>query len=100
MEHRKPKQWRSEKYLAYVRGLPCCRCGLASPSDPHHIRKGADGGTGLKPSDSWALPVCQKCHGIMQRYEADEGRSDMLALRYRQCIQNLTDFLGGRNHER
>jgi len=33
----------------------------------------------------------------MQRYEQAEGRADMLADRYRQCLQFLTDFLGGEN---
>jgi hypothetical protein len=94
MEQRKPRKWRSRRYLDFLRSRPCCRCGLASPSEVHHLRKGADGGTGLTPSDSYGLPACNRCHGIMQRYEFDEGRTDVLSTRYLQCIKYLTEFLG------
>jgi len=97
MRVKRPNRWRSKRYLDYLRGQACCRCGLAPPSQVHHLRKGSDGGIGLKPSDTWGVPVCDRCHGVMQRYEQAEGRADTLADRYRQCLQFLTDFLGGEN---
>jgi hypothetical protein len=35
---------------------------MAPPSEAAHVRSGADGGTGLKPSDRYSLPLCASCH--------------------------------------
>ncbi len=51
---------RSREYLEYVRSLGCVICG--APSEPHHWRKGADGGVALKPSDCFAIPLCHEHH--------------------------------------
>lgn len=37
-------------------------CGAWGESDPAHVRRGTDGGTSLKPSDSWVLPLCHPHH--------------------------------------
>jgi len=52
--------YRDKEYLAFIRALPCLVCG--AESEPHHWRKGADGGTGMKPSDCFALPLCHEHH--------------------------------------
>lgn len=52
---------RDKHHLEFIRDLPCCKC-LKCPSDPAHIRIGTDGGTGLKPSDCWVVPLCRECH--------------------------------------
>jgi len=36
----KCKAWRSPEYLAWVRTLPCCFCGMG-PADAHHEREAA-----------------------------------------------------------
>lgn len=35
-------------------------CGKGA--EPHHWRRGADGGTGLKPSDCFCIPLCHRHH--------------------------------------
>ena len=54
----KPKTYKNSKYLEYIRMLPCCACRRSSV-DPHHADTG---GTGMKCSDTRAIPLCHKCH--------------------------------------
>ena len=54
---------KAPKHLAQVRKLPCCVCGAAAPSDPHHLRSSAFGrGMGRKSGDEWVVPLCRGCH--------------------------------------
>lgn len=55
----KPKTLRSEKHLAYIRKLRCAWCGRPGPSEASHH---GTHGTALKPSDYYAIPLCQRCH--------------------------------------
>lgn len=55
--------YRSEKYLSFIRSLPCCMCGSQSPNDPHHEGLHA-GGMGLKAPDSHCVPLCRSCHTL------------------------------------
>lgn len=48
-------------YFALVRMLPCVSCG-SGQCVVAHIRKFTDGGTGLKPSPWFVLPLCNDCH--------------------------------------
>lgn len=41
----------------YIRSLPCCACGAAGPSDPHHVRSRGAGGTSAD-----LAPLCRGCH--------------------------------------
>ena len=56
----------SEKHLALIRKMPCCRPGCGSEgSDPHHLQRGVDGlpkGTGRTHADRWAIPLCRQHH--------------------------------------
>jgi hypothetical protein len=52
------------QHLAFVRQLPCVACGRAAPSDAAHVRKGANGGVGVKPADRYAVPLCNACHAL------------------------------------
>lgn len=61
MSNFKTKKFRSEKHLKFVRSLPCLIHGT-TPSEAAHIRTFTDGGTGLKPSDHFTVPLCSKCH--------------------------------------
>lgn len=49
----------SAAHLAYIRTLPCCVIGCRrTPIEAHHIRTAANSGTGVKPDDRWAVPLC------------------------------------------
>jgi hypothetical protein len=51
-------------YLAWVRSLPCAvpGCRSAPPQHAHHVRVATGGGTGMKPPDRWATPLCGEHH--------------------------------------
>lgn len=55
----KPKRIRDEKYLRYIRSLPCNACPKPAPSIPHHTKAG---GMGTKCSDYETVPLCKRCH--------------------------------------
>ena len=62
----KPDPNRDPAYLAHLRTLPCSWCGRPPPSDPAHMGRGMDGGTGRKAPDQGAVPLCnhirEGCH--------------------------------------
>jgi hypothetical protein len=66
---RDPRQ-RDEKYLDYIRSLPCCLCGNDVGVEAAHLRVGSinddkrDTGMGEKSSDRWALPLCARHHRL------------------------------------
>jgi hypothetical protein len=55
----KPHTYRSEKYLDYVRSLPCAVGGCGHKAEPHHTE---GGGVGRKGSDLYAIPLCRMHH--------------------------------------
>jgi hypothetical protein len=59
---RKPDPRRAANHLAFIRQLECIACGARPPSQAAHVRSGTDGGTGKRPSDRFALPLCGSCH--------------------------------------
>lgn len=54
----KQKTYRDERYLGYIRTLPCCVCGRSN-AEPHHADTG---GVGIKCNDTRAIPLCHICH--------------------------------------
>ncbi len=56
---RKPR--RNRKYIAWVATHPCIYCGAES-GPPHHARWAGPCGMGQKPSDTYIIPVCTRCH--------------------------------------
>lgn len=50
----------------FVRSLSCLVCGNR-PVEFAHVRAGTDGGTGMKPSDWWGVPLCHSCHAEQHR---------------------------------
>lgn len=58
----KQKRIRSEKHLKFIRSLPCCVTGNRTQVQAAHIRLGTDGGTSLKPSDCFVLPLSAAEH--------------------------------------
>lgn len=53
-----------EKYLAFVRKLPCCCCGKPGEIAHHPIQIGF-GGKGTKAPDYWAIPLTAECHNVL-----------------------------------
>lgn len=49
-------------YLALIRQLPCCTCGMGPPSQCHHLKSTGERGGGMRSSDKWAVPMCNECH--------------------------------------
>lgn len=66
LRQREPRQ-KDAKHLDYIRSLPCCICG-GIDTEAAHIRTAslAHGkqhtGMAEKPSDKWALPLCNRHH--------------------------------------
>ena len=63
---------RFPKHRAFISLLNCAACGAPAPSECAHVRMGhfdgaivpqsERGGTGLKPADTWIVPLCRHCH--------------------------------------
>lgn len=60
----KQKPLRDKTHLAFIRTLPCVACLAPHKSQAAHIRRGGDGGTGIKPSDNRTISLCAKCHNF------------------------------------
>jgi hypothetical protein len=71
---RKPNNRLQPAHLAFIRKLSCVRCGTPWRIEAAHVRIGTDGGTGLKPSDCYAVPLCGECHttGIGAQHRCGE----------------------------
>lgn len=81
----KPRGWlRSEKHLAYVRTLRSIISGSEEDIEACHIRTGTDGGTGIKPSDYFTVPMTRREHKIQhvrgeRAHFATHGVTDPIA---------------------
>jgi hypothetical protein len=69
---------RGEAYLDHIRACPCLHCGQDPCGEASHLRSasGAHGkasGTGKRPDDRWALPVCPEHHRLAQRAQHQIG---------------------------
>lgn len=67
MDLREETRVRSPRHLRFVRLHECaagrqCGLGFAGPIEAAHVRLGTDGGTGIKPGDNWAIPLCPYHH--------------------------------------
>lgn len=66
----------NEQHIRWIKRLPCavrghdCR-GLVTA---HHVRRNTDGGTGLKPSDKWTVPLCDGFHGAVEGHHQEGDR--------------------------
>ena len=56
----KPQRYKNEKYLVYIRSLPCALCGRQA--EPHH-ENGALNERGLATKNDYlSIPLCRNCH--------------------------------------
>ena len=79
---------RCPSHLAHIRRLECAVkdraltnghgithvCG--GPIEAAHVRTGTDGAMGMKPSDSWSLPLCQDSH--RQQHQIGEAMFEVM----------------------
>jgi hypothetical protein len=60
-------------HRAWVRRHHCSVPGcMLLPIECAHVRGGTDGGMGLKPSDHWAISLCQRHHAEQHRVGEQE----------------------------
>lgn len=67
MNVRPPERIECPSHAQWARGFDCSVKGRAGHEcegrmDPHHHRLGTDGGTSLRPSDSFVVPLCRRAH--------------------------------------
>lgn len=62
---------RSPAHRSWVRGFACSACGSTEAIECAHVRKGTDGGMGIKPSDKWTISLCKDCHFMSHRVGED-----------------------------
>jgi hypothetical protein len=65
-----PYRLRSQRYLAFIRGKPCLKCGDAG--EAHHITYAQPRAMALKSGDQWAVPLCHRCHMALHDYPSPE----------------------------
>ncbi len=72
----KPIRWESEKYLSFVRKLPCRVCGKTA-GIAHHLIGHGEGKMGGKASDMFTFPLChehhQQLHHDVNTWERQHG---------------------------
>jgi len=60
---REPNGRECPAHRAWVRRHHCCVPGsLRLPIECAHVRRGTDGGVGLKPLDRWTISLCRDHH--------------------------------------
>tara|TARA_R110002110_G_scaffold393274_1_gene606948 strand:+ start:369 stop:647 length:279 start_codon:yes stop_codon:yes gene_type:complete len=84
----KQKSFRSKKYLAFVRTLPCSICGTDQDVVAHHlIGVGGMGGMGTKAPDNFTLPLCAEDHSkIHQEPELWQDQWEWIAITQSEWI--------------
>ena len=67
-ERKLPVERECPAHRAWVRRHHCCVSGcLNIPIECAHVRRGTDGGVGLKPSDRWTVSLCTMHHAEQHR---------------------------------
>lgn len=105
MEYPKTRLWESRRYLKWIDDQPCVFTGRESTH--HHTRCLGTGGIGMKPSDSYVLPVNQvRIHasihggsGEMSTYRKNipggyvMSDEEILGWVARKCLFYITKYL-------
>ncbi len=95
MNLQKPKRFKSDDYLAFIRSQPCIVTGK-KPCDPHHTR---GGGMATKCSDHLTVPLYREphseCHQIgtktfQAKYNVDfiECQLDLMRKYYEEKVND------------
>lgn len=92
----KPRVYRDEAYLAFIRAHPCLKCGRGAPVEAHHEPMGRTG-MGIKPPDYHAVPLCSACHQRRHQqgprefwghFDIRRACMDLMAKYIAQAVQN------------
>lgn len=86
----KHSQRNDPKHLDFIKTLPCCIC-FKEPVEPAHIRFKTDGGTALKPSDKWTVPLCHDHHA----HQHQVGEPEFWYAEHRRDPHKLAERLYG-----
>ena len=73
-----PDRVREPSYLAWIRGCLCAIEGVYDSPwrtkhvcegriEAAHVRTGTDGAMGVKPSDCYSIPLCEKAHRLQHQ---------------------------------
>ena len=89
----KYKNWRSKKYKEWVARHPSFLSGRTDRNVPHHHRKGSDGGTGLRPSDVWCVPVTYDEHNEVHAGNIILDDKEVLTV----CLKQIAEYLSNNN---
>lgn len=66
---RRDNRLRCPTFLRFVREHACSVTGcVGRPIQAAHVRTGTDGGMGLKPSDCWAISLCDAHHHLQHQH--------------------------------
>lgn len=86
---------RDEKYRAFIRQHPCCGCYCPADDAHHYGKRYAGGGMGVKPHDTFEVPLCRGCHDHYHRDGALPGmaRDDTERHFLINSLQLLTEYL-------
>jgi len=84
----KPAHWKSKRYMEFVSRQPSMITGM-TPCVPHHHRHGSDGGTGLKPSDVWVVPVTSLEHQNIHAGNIALDDAEVM----RVCLRQLVEYM-------
>jgi len=84
----KPKMYRDDKYLAWIRQKPCVICGREA--NPHHE---GFSGVALKPDDYRTYPLCFKHHRIRHDIGRDSFERLFSINSKELIIKNLMEYI-------
>lgn len=65
------KRIKNDRYLKYIRELPCLVCRGAA--EAHHLMHAEPSAMGLRSGDDWAVPLCREHHTDLHLF-GDEPR--------------------------
>ena len=81
----------SSEHLAWIRTHRCLvgdGCGIITHA--HHVRSNTGAGTGYRPDDRWAVPLCPKHHAELHQKGAKTFEAKY-CLNLRSCAEALAD---------
>lgn len=74
--------YRDEAYRAFVRQHPCEVCGRAADVAHHFGKRIGGGGMGLKPHDTFEVPLCTSCHHAEHNAVRDTDEQERVERRF------------------
>lgn len=84
----KERKIKSEKHRRFIASLECCVSVEKYQIQAAHIRTGTGGGMGLKPCDSWCIPLSVDEHHKQHQIGERQYWGDRLEL-----VKTLAQFL-------